>query len=230
MMGVSKTCQVWPRSGEWKTRATLPPVANHMFRISDFPQIATQVFAGRECAFAFHGGGKLRGGNGTPGLTVVGKEQFEFELGRRSRDRRDGVAENDAVFRIPEDHGVEEAFGIFVGELQLPVLAGVGGVVDARLLAGAGGHEESFVGGEGDDGAEVERCGVGDLRGSPGASGIGGAEIGSVGAAGPGDFAGDRAHAAQAFGGVRELDSRAGLREGGDGDEEDEEEARMRRL
>src|SRR5271166_3212042 len=29
-IGVSKTCQVWPRSGEWKTRATLPPVANQM--------------------------------------------------------------------------------------------------------------------------------------------------------------------------------------------------------
>src|SRR5580700_9404951 len=27
-MGASKTCQVWPRSGEWKTRAVLPPVAN----------------------------------------------------------------------------------------------------------------------------------------------------------------------------------------------------------
>src|SRR5579871_219152 len=31
MIGVSKTCQVFPRSGEWKTRATLPPVANQMF-------------------------------------------------------------------------------------------------------------------------------------------------------------------------------------------------------
>src|ERR1700676_2697168 len=30
-MGVSKTSQVRPRSGEWKTRAALPPVANQMF-------------------------------------------------------------------------------------------------------------------------------------------------------------------------------------------------------
>src|SRR5271166_5345259 len=29
-IGVSKTRQVWPRSGEWKTRAALPPVANQM--------------------------------------------------------------------------------------------------------------------------------------------------------------------------------------------------------
>src|SRR5258708_38083854 len=30
VMGVSKTSQVRPRSGEWKTRAALPPVANQM--------------------------------------------------------------------------------------------------------------------------------------------------------------------------------------------------------
>src|ERR1700678_2161153 len=29
-MGVLKTCQVCPRSGEWKTRAIFPPVANQM--------------------------------------------------------------------------------------------------------------------------------------------------------------------------------------------------------
>src|SRR5580700_6060162 len=29
-IGVLNTCQVWPRSGEWKTRATFPPVANQM--------------------------------------------------------------------------------------------------------------------------------------------------------------------------------------------------------
>src|ERR1039457_6670461 len=28
--GVSETCQVRPRSGEWKTRAARPPVANQM--------------------------------------------------------------------------------------------------------------------------------------------------------------------------------------------------------
>lgn len=41
---------------------------------------------------------------------------------------------------IPEDHGVEESLGICIGELELPVTAGVGGVVDAGLVSGAGGH------------------------------------------------------------------------------------------
>ena len=41
---------------------------------------------------------------------------------------------------VPEDHGVEEAFGIGVGELELPGFAGVGGVVDAGLIGGTGGH------------------------------------------------------------------------------------------
>src|ERR1700688_3408196 len=30
VMGASRTSQVRPRSGEWKTRAALPPVANQM--------------------------------------------------------------------------------------------------------------------------------------------------------------------------------------------------------
>src|SRR5258708_339816 len=37
-------------------------------------------------------------------------------------------------------HGIEESFGIGVGELELPVTAAVGGLVDAGLVAGAGGH------------------------------------------------------------------------------------------
>ena len=59
----------------------------------------------------------------------------------------------------------KKCFGIGVGELQLPVLAGIGGVVDAGLVAGSGGHEEGFVGGEGDDAAEIEGGGVGHLGG-----------------------------------------------------------------
>src|SRR5882757_3877995 len=34
LMGVSKTCQVFPASGEWKTRAALPPVANQILKSS----------------------------------------------------------------------------------------------------------------------------------------------------------------------------------------------------
>ena len=41
---------------------------------------------------------------------------------------------------VPENHRVEEPPGFLVGKLERPVLAGVGGVVDAGLWAGAGGH------------------------------------------------------------------------------------------
>ena len=118
------------------------------------------------------------------------------------------------MFRIPENHGVEKSFGIDVGELKLPVLPGVGCVVDAGLIARPGRHEEGFVGGERDDGAEVESGGAGDLRGNPGAPGVRGAKVGAVGSASPGDVARDGADAAEALGGVGVLHLR-GLCYGG---------------
>jgi len=135
----------------------------------------------------------------------------------------DGIAEDDAVRGIPEGDGIEEGFGIGVGELELPVLAGVGGVVDAGLVAGAGGHEESFVGGEGDDAAEIESGGVGDLGGRPGAAGVGGAEVGAVGAGGPRDLLRDGADAPEIFRGVGGLSLAGGLGEGGGGEKKSEE-------
>ena len=99
----------------------------------------------------------------------------------------DGIAEHDAVSVIPENHRVEERFGIGGGELELPVLAGVVRMVDAGLVAGSRGHEESFVGGEGNNGAEVERFGAGDLGGNPGSAGVGGSEVGPVCPRGPCD-------------------------------------------
>ena len=68
-----------------------------------------------------------------PGLTVVGEQEFELELAGIVGN---GVADDDAVLGIPEGHRVEESFGIGVGELKLPVLSGVGGVVDAGMVAG----------------------------------------------------------------------------------------------
>src|SRR5580704_15027150 len=62
-MGVSKTCQVWPRSGEWKTRAALPPVANQML-LSDGAEGAS--FSG--CA-----GAEVPLFRGTTGLSVDGR-------------------------------------------------------------------------------------------------------------------------------------------------------------
>src|SRR5271166_2592359 len=121
-----------------------------------------------------------------PRFAVFGYEELEFQLPLFVGDR---IAQHDSVLRIPEGHGVEESFGIRVGELQIPVLASVGGVIDAGLVAGSGRHEEGFVGGEGDYGAEVEIGGVGNLCRSPGDAGVRGAEIGAVRAAGPADLA-----------------------------------------
>src|SRR5271166_1598735 len=53
-IGVSKTCQVWPRSGEWKTRATLPPVANQMLESRAEASFFSVGLRGAE-ALLFHG-------------------------------------------------------------------------------------------------------------------------------------------------------------------------------
>ena len=100
--------------------------------------------------------------------------------------------------------------------------AGVGGVVDAGLVAGSGGHEESFVGGEGDDAAEVEGFGAGYVVGDPDVA-VGGAEVGTVRAGSPGDFLRDGAYAAEIFCDAGEAGLRGGLSEGGSGCEEEEQ-------
>jgi len=164
--------------------------------------------AGGEGAFSLEGGRELRGWDRSPGLAVGRDEKLEFELAGIVGD---GIAEDDAVGGIPESDGVEKGFGIGAGELEVPVLAGVDGVVDAGLVAGSGGHEKSFVGGEGDDAAEIEIGGVGDLGGDPGTAGVGGAEVGAVGTGGPGDLQGDGADAAKIFRGVRGLSLTRGL-------------------
>jgi hypothetical protein len=122
-------------------------------------------------------------------LAVAGDQEFEFQLaGFVAAFIGDGIAQDYAVGWVPENHGVEEAFGIGVGELKAPVPAGVEGVVDAGLVAGTGGHEESFVGGEGNYGAEIEGSGVRNLGGEPGAACVRGAEVGAVSAGGPRDI------------------------------------------
>lgn len=134
-----------------------------------------------------------------PGSAVVGEKKFEFQVAQFVGD---GIAEHDAMGGIPEGHRVEEGFRIRGRELKRPVLACVGRVVNARLVAWSGRHQESFVGGESYHGAKVKRQGASNLRGLPGASSIGGAEIGAVGARGPRDFLGDGADAAETFGRV----------------------------
>ena len=93
----------------------------------------------------------------SPGSAVIGQEQFEFELAAFVGY---GITEDYAVSWVPENHGVEEAFGIAVGELELPVLAGICSVVDAGLVAGTGGHEERFIGRERYYGSEVQSGGI----------------------------------------------------------------------
>jgi len=135
-------------------------------------------------------------------LSVVGEQEFELQFAGVVGNR---VAEYDAVLRIPECHRVEKSLGIVVRKLELPVLACVGGVVDAGLVARSRGHEKRFIGGKRDDGAEIEGDGVGDLARSPGAAAVGGSQITSVGAAGPGDLIGYGANSAEAFGCVGNL-------------------------
>ena len=120
---------------------------------------------------------------------------------------------------IPEDHGIEKSFGICIGELELPVAASVGGAIDAGLVAGTGGHEEGFVGGESDDAAKVERIGTGDMVRDPDVA-ISGAEVSAVRAGGPCGFLRHRAHAAEIFGVAGDAGLRSGLSEGGGGGEE----------
>src|ERR1700683_1910927 len=61
-MGVSKTCQVWPRSAEWKTRAALPPVANQM--LGSLLRMARQVLLAGADPLQSMGGGGYEGGIG----------------------------------------------------------------------------------------------------------------------------------------------------------------------
>ena len=111
---------------------------------------------------------------------------------------------------IPEGHAIKKSFGILVGELQRPGFAGVGGFVNARLLAGSGAQQIREIGAEGFHVAEVESVGAGDLGGLPGISAVGGAEISSVSAAGPRDSVREHADAAQVFRGVGFLDALGG--------------------
>ena len=61
-------------------------------------------------------------------LAVFRHVEFGFLFAVVVRKR---VADYYSVLVIPEGDGVEEGFGIGGLELKLPVLAGVGGVVDA---------------------------------------------------------------------------------------------------
>src|SRR4051794_34202547 len=115
------------------------------------------------------------------------------------------------MLRIPEGDGIKESLGIAVGVLKLPMLATVGSVIDARLFARSGRHEERFVCGERSYSAEVECGGIRDLVSGPAAPAIYRTKIAAVCAAGPGNLAGNGAYSAQVLSSMRDLNARSGL-------------------
>src|SRR5579859_3858980 len=170
--------------------------------------------------------GQPRRWDRSPALPIVGLEKFEFQFASFISD---WISEDDAVRGIPEGYRVEEALGACVLELKLPVLAGVGGVIDAGLIAGTGGHQESLIGGECNDSAKVEGCSLRNLGRRPVTATVSRPEISSMRAAGPGNLPRYNADAAEIFGCMRHLKLRR-LSEGGDNEREHEQRRRYGEL
>jgi len=172
--------------------------------------------AGGECAFSFDRRRKRVGRNRFPVLAaVIGCDQFKSKFAGMAGD---GVAERDAVIRVPEGHAIEKSLGISVGKLQVPVLASVGGFVDARTVTRTGAQQIGEVGAKGFDIAKVQRFRARDLSGLPRDSGVHSSKISSVTAAGPPDQVGDHADTAKIGDGVGFLDGGI-LRDEGGGEE-----------
>src|ERR1700733_3698303 len=128
------------------------------------------------------------------------------------------------MIRVRKLDGVPETFFVGVGEEEFPGLAGVGGFVEAGLVAGAGGHDDGGVFAEVLDAAEVEVFGSGrDGAGLPEIAAVFGAEDRAVGAAGPGYSAADVVDAAEAGGGVGLFDVPLGLAGEGCGQQDKDE-------
>src|SRR5438045_2223535 len=107
---------------------------------------------------------------------------------------------------------VPEAFGVGIGEHELPSLAGVGGFVEAAEGAFAAGHDDGGRGVEGLDAAEVEVVGVGWSGAAlPVFAVVGGAEDRAFGSAGPCDAVANGMNAAEVGGGAGVLDGPLGL-------------------
>ena len=80
-----------------------------------------------------------------PVHAVVGRNQFKFQLTLRIGN---GIADSNAVRGVPERHAIKKTFGIGIGELERPMLAGVGGFVDAGSIARPGSEEVGDLGAE----------------------------------------------------------------------------------
>jgi len=108
---------------------------------------------------------------------------------------------------------------------EFPGVAAVGGFVEARLVAGAGGHGDGRVCVEGLDAAKIEfLCTWGHGAGLPDVSAIFGAKDGAIASAGPRDSVADVVNAAEVGAGVGGLQGE--LCGGGDRDGEQGEEER----
>src|ERR1700685_906706 len=76
-MGVSETCQVRPRSEEWKTRATLPPDANQMLG-SSFGRMARHVLLAAKAPSPSSADGRREEGIGVHLLPSVVMRSWNF--------------------------------------------------------------------------------------------------------------------------------------------------------
>lgn len=138
---------------------------------------------------------------------VASAQDLEFSVDR--------IADHETVFRIGEGHAIEEAFGLMIGELEFPGMP-FAVVIDARLIAWAGGEEECFVANCFHT-AEVEVFCAGNVVDRPMSTAVFRHEISAVRSTRPNFIVVDDAHAAQGFGAVARL--RLPLGEGGGGEE-----------
>lgn len=154
--------------------------------------------ARREAAFIWQGGRHPFGRLLFPRrAAVIGRDDEEASVHR--------VAHRNAVLRIPKGEGVKKCFWLAVFELQRPVLAAVGCLVNARGLAIADAQQVRRVRVKGFDIAEVELFRAGHLSGLPGLAAIKGADVSALCATGPSNLFADGAEAAKAGGGVAGL-------------------------
>ena len=84
------------------------------------------------------------------------------------------IAEQDAVPCIPKGHGIEKALGIRIRELEGPMGARIGGLVNARFVAGAAREQEDGAAIHGVYSAKIERICAGYRGSAPGDAAVGG--------------------------------------------------------
>src|SRR5690349_18987889 len=106
----------------------------------------------------------------------------------------DGVADHYPAARVPEVHAVVEPGGVGVRELPRPVRAGVGRLVDARLVPVANAEEIRRVRVNSMYVAKLQGVGAGDAPRLPRRATIRGAQIRALRSADPDDALVDGAH------------------------------------